>query len=129
MMGRMLTFLAGAVGFWTLVVLPASWWRDGNTIILGAVAAGICLIPALATLAWALWAASRSPMHRLVAGLLGMMVRMGMVLGCGLACFLLLPGFRTPAFWIWLLVFYVFTLALEMVLVFGMGPAARNLAD
>jgi len=43
-------------------------------------------------------------------------LRMAFVLGGGLALSALLPLFQEAVFWGWLLVFYLFTLALEVVL-------------
>jgi hypothetical protein len=44
-------------------------------------------------------------------------MRMGVVLGAGLLLYSFVPLFAQQAFWVWLLVFYLLTLAVEMVLV------------
>ena len=47
------------------------------------------------------------------------------VLGLGLAVYLSLPYFQHASFWLWLLVFYLFTLAVEMVLLTTRPVAGR----
>jgi hypothetical protein len=81
------------------------------------VAVALCLLPASATMLWAHWAYRRAPEQQLWMVLGGGGVRMGVVLGVGLGLYVLVPYFNDPGFWVWLLLFYLLTLALEVVLV------------
>jgi hypothetical protein len=62
---------------------------------------------------------SRSADQQLLLVLGGTGVRLLFVLGFGLGIYGTIPYFQQPSFWIWLLVFYLFTLALETVLLRG----------
>jgi hypothetical protein len=53
-------------------------------------------------------------------------VRMAFVLGTALLLHFTVPSFQKQGFWVWLLIFYLFTLALEMVLIVKGNPAAGN---
>ena len=90
-----------------------------------AVAFAICLIPALLTLAWSLWALRRSPEHQLAAVMGGTGVRLAVV---GAATVLLHSRFeylrQTPGFLTWVLVFYLFTLGLEIAVLLRAQPTA-----
>ncbi len=76
---------------------------------------GLCLGPAAATLAWCSWKQA-SPEQLLVQVLGGSGIRLAFVLGLALFMYLNFPDIFTVSFWGWLLVFYFFTLTLEMVL-------------
>ena len=54
----------------------------------------------------------------------GTLVRMVVTLGGGLALHLLVPYFEQMSFWVWLLVFYLVTLALDVFLIVTARPAA-----
>lgn len=61
----------------------------------------------------------------MIAGSTG--VRMAFVLGGGLALFFLVPYFQGQvAFWVWVLVVYLFTLALDVALMLAMRPAPKT---
>lgn len=117
--------LIGALAFFVVVVYPAHWLGCTNAKLYGAVAAGLCLVPAMAIAAWAGWSPRRTPEQRLLLVLGGTFVRMGFVLGVGLVLYVLEPLFRETAFWIWVTVFYLFTLALEVGVLLT-GQAAEN---
>jgi hypothetical protein len=123
---QLLTLVGGTLGLWLLLALPAGLTWGASALRLSGVAAALCLAPAAATLAWAVWARGRSPEHLLAVAVGGMGLRVAVVVGVGLTIFLLLPGFRTAGFWGWVLVFYLSTLALEMSLVLRGGPADPN---
>lgn len=111
--------IGGCLAFWALLVYPAylMWGRDA--LVHSATAAAICLVPTLATFLWASWAKHHSPGQQLFMVLGGVGIRMAFVLLASLAVTLALPEFRQPvdyAFWIWVLAFYLFTLALEVTL-------------
>jgi hypothetical protein len=117
---RRLLLLAGATGLlWALTALPV-WLLGGGgdrTLIHSGTALLLCLLPALLTLAWADWTSSRDPQQIVLVVLGGTGVRMFVVLLAGLLLVLLVPLFREGGwFLVWLLVFYLTTLTLEMTL-------------
>jgi hypothetical protein len=120
---------AWVAGAWLLLAVPAYWFWGDEAVVQAAVAAGLCLLPALATLAWATWTAGRSPEHQLAMALGGTGVRLGVVLCGGLAIYFLVPGFRQVGFWIWVVVFYVVTLALEIGLIVARLSAAVRASE
>jgi hypothetical protein len=102
---------------WSLTAIPAHLLGGDTALSYSAVAGALCLVPTSLTLLWADWAYRQSPEQQLTMVLGGTGVRMGLVLGVGLLLYTTLPYFQQQSFWIWLLVFYLLTLALEMVLV------------
>ena len=113
---RRLGFLVlGSLLFWLAILFPARQLGGDQAIVLSAVALALCLAPAAATMAWALRAGS-NPESQLLMILGGTGVRMGIVLGGGMLLTRLFPADFPGAFWIWLVVFYLFTLGLEMTL-------------
>jgi len=114
-MRRLAILVGGALLLWLAVLFPAYQLGGDEAIFLSAVALALCLIPAVATMAWAL-RADTSPESQLLMILGGTGVRMGIVLGGGLLLTRLLPEHFPGAFWIWLVVFYLFILGLEMTL-------------
>ncbi len=109
--------LAGStILLWGVLIYP-SWLLWGNAVWLESSAAlGLCLVPALVTLAWALRAGD-APEKQLVAVLGGTGVRLVFALGGGLLLNYALPEMFTTGFWLWLAVFYMFILAVETILV------------
>jgi hypothetical protein len=102
---------------WAAAAYPA-WLLGGEqTLVYSAVAVALCLTPTALTLLWAEWSSLQSPEQQLTMVLGGTGVRMGFVLGVGLLLYTQLPYFQQQSFWLCLLIFYLFTLALEMVLV------------
>ncbi len=67
----------------------------------------------------------RSPLDRLLLLLVGSGLRMGSVLGMGMALHATTAYFQNFVFWIWLLVFYLYALALEVYLIL---PGQRTIA-
>jgi hypothetical protein len=118
--------LGGTLAFWLLVVYPARALGDWPGVVYSAVAMVTCLVPTGVTLVWARRAALRSPSEQLLAVLGGTGLRMAVVLGIGLLLYLSSPYFEQQAFWIWLLVFYLFTLTWEMVLLIAARPTPGN---
>jgi hypothetical protein len=108
---------AGTLGFWLLVAYPARLvWGDA-AVLFSAVAGLLCLVPAIASLVWAHGALKGKPVQQLAAVMGGMGLRMAVVLGAGMAFYFLVPDFHHAAFWLWVVVFYLVTLALEVGLV------------
>lgn len=118
-----------AVSLFAWAALGYSAWRvmqDDTAIVYSTVAVLLCLVPTTATMLWAGWAYRQSPEQQLWMVLGGTSVRMGLVLGVGLALYALVPYFNQQSFWVWLLVFYLLTLAVEMVLVVKTQPATKE---
>jgi hypothetical protein len=114
---------AGTLSFWLLVAYPARLlWGDAAAVFSG-VAALLCLVPMAVTLVWSYRAFHGSPEKQLAAVLGGTVLRMLFVICAGLALCQLHPYFNGRAFWIWVVVFYLFTLTLEMVLLLGRASA------
>jgi hypothetical protein len=114
-MRRLGILVVGSLLLWLAILFPAYQLGGDEAIFLSAVALSLCLIPAVATMAWALRAGT-SPESQLLMILGGTGVRMGIVLGGGLLLTRLYPDNFPAAFWIWLVVFYLFILGLEMTL-------------
>jgi hypothetical protein len=127
---------AGVFAFWAVLAgLAYLCWEPmlaGSDLTYQAalghslVALLLCLVPAAATLAWASWGHDKSPEAQVAAVLGGSGVRMFFVLGAGMLLTSLVPSFQRPGFWIWVLLFYLFTLALEMVLLVRARPAGTG---
>lgn len=117
--------VAGGLLFGAASLYPAGllWGEPGWAYC--AVAIVICLIPTAATLAWGHWALAQTSDQQMLLVMGGTGLRMGVVLGAGLALYLSLPYFQQPGFWICLLAGYLFTLALEMILLVR-RPAPRD---
>jgi len=81
-----------------------------------AIAAVLCLSPAALTLTLSYFTFQKKPQDQLWIVLGGTGIRMGTVLGLGLVLSWLEPHFQQISFWAWVLVFYLFTLGLEVVL-------------
>ncbi|MFN4259799.1 MAG: hypothetical protein ACK4RK_10910 [Gemmataceae bacterium] len=121
MKARLGPLFLGSLTAWVVTIYPARWLFGDQAVLFGTVAAVLCLVPAALTLWWAGRVDARQPELALLVVLGGMGMRMIVVLGSGLALALSAPNFRQPAFWLWLLGFYLFTLALEI----GLMVSAR----
>jgi hypothetical protein len=125
---------AAALAFWAVLAGLAylSWGHVfANSDLPYEVALGhsitallLCLVPAALTMLWATWGRTQSPEQRVVAVLGGTGVRMFVVLGVCLLLTSFVPYYQHASFWIWVLLFYLFTLALEVVLLVRGRPAA-----
>ena len=127
-MTRRLLYLFGAsAAFWLLVALPARHLGGGDAAVAySGTALLLCLVPAVATLLWAGWALDKSPEQQLTMVLGSTGLRLFVVLGAAWALFASVPYYREHGgFWAWLLVFYLFTLALEMALLLAGRPPAK----
>jgi hypothetical protein len=124
---RIVILIAISLTAWLVVVYPAFVLGGEAALIHNSVALALCLAPTVATMLWAGWAGQRTPEQQLVMVLGGTGVRMGVALGAGLLLSTLVPLFAQPGFWIWLLVFYLLTLTVEMVLIVkGLSRTART---
>lgn len=122
---RLSLFLVVSLFVWVVVVYPAHLLGGGLAVAYSAVALALCLIPTAGTLAWSLWSTNATPEQQLLLVLGGTGMRMGFVLGGGLLLNQLVPYFQQESFWLWLLGFFLFTLALETILIVS-GPSAAS---
>jgi len=116
--------IGGSLLAWAVLAYAARLWWGDTALVYSAVAVVLCLVPAAVTMLWAGWAFRQSPEQQLLMLLGGTGVRMGVVLGAGLVLTMFVPFFGQPSFWLWLLLFYLITLALEVVLVVKGRPAS-----
>lgn len=117
MSARVLVFVLVTLVFWLLVVLPARWLGGGDlAVIQGGTAALLCLIPGVVAMVLAELVKDQ-PNQQVTVALASTSLRMFFVLG---ATFLLAQAmpvyYGVVSFWIWVLVFYLFTLAVETFL-------------
>ncbi len=126
MIRRLLILLCGTLAFWVVTVLPFRALSEDSArgyaaVAYGGLAALLCLVPSVGTLLWSYWGLKQSPEHQLAAVLGGTGLRMAFVLAAGIGLYRNVPYLREyPGFWPWVLVMYLFTLALEMgVLLIG----------
>jgi len=114
----LLGLIGGTVVFWILMTYPASLlWPEDPTWLWSTTAAALCLLPTALTLVWARRADPHKPEQQLLAVMGGTGVRMAFVLAAGLILFLNVNAFGYQRFWIFVIVYYLFTLTLEMVLI------------
>jgi hypothetical protein len=76
----------------------------------------LCLVPACLTMLWVGWGPRKTPEQQVAAVLGGTGVRMFVVLGVCLLLTETVPYYQHAGFLIWVLLFYLFTLGLEIVL-------------
>jgi hypothetical protein len=101
------------------------WERPELTYLWGVTAAALCLVPTALTLVWTRRAHKGRPEQQLLAVMGGTGVRLLVVLGGALILFLAVEEFAYQRFWIFVVVYYLFTLALEMVLVVRGTPTEQ----
>jgi hypothetical protein len=120
---KILNLVVGTLGFAVLVAFISSYlWPEMPIPLFSLVASCLCLVPTLVTLVWASWPGNRLPEHQMLMILGGTAVRMTLVFGVGLLLYYTVPAFERMSFWIVILVFYLFTLGLEIALLLS-GPA------
>lgn len=124
---RLLFLVGGCAAFCLFVGLPARHLGGGDrALVYVATALLLCMVPATITLVWGERALSQSPDRQLILVLGGTGVRMAFVLLAGWALFQWAPYYEQQAsFLIWLLVCYLFTLALDMTLLLAGRSEAR----
>jgi uncharacterized membrane protein YeiH len=106
-------FLGISLVLGTAVAALAYLLGDEEALVFSATALGICLVPAVLTMAWAEWAFRRAPHQFLVTVLGGTGLRLFVVLGAALAVNISLAYFQKRSFFLWVLALYVVTLVLE----------------
>jgi hypothetical protein len=123
-MKALLWLVAGTALFCGLITYPArllaerqNWEAADLTVLWSATAAGLCLLPSALTLVWTRRAYQGKPEQQLLAVMGGTAVRMAFVVAVGLVLFLGVREFEYQRFWVFVVIYYLFTLALEMVLI------------
>ncbi|HKI31292.1 MAG TPA: hypothetical protein VKA46_05460 [Gemmataceae bacterium] len=118
MIKGLLYLVVGTVAFWGLVTFPARLlWPEAPTFDWSTAAAGLCLVPTALTLVWTSRAYKGRPEQQLLAVMGGTAVRLVVVIAGGMILFLSVERFQKQRFWIFVIVYYLFTLALEMTLI------------
>jgi len=125
---RLLLLLSCSLAFWVLLAVPARWLGGGDlAVAYTGTAALLCLIPAVGTLFLTERLSQSQPNQRVLLHLGSTGIRLFFVLAVGCGLFLGVPFFREQfGFLIWLVVFYSFTLALEVSLLVAGNPAEER---
>jgi hypothetical protein len=118
--------IAATLACWLLVVIPARWLWGDSAVLFSGTAALLCLVPSAATLLWTQWAFKGQPEQQLLAVLGGTAVRLVFVVAAGMALFHLVPAFQYQRFWLWVIAFYLVTLAAEVLLLARQSAAAEQ---
>jgi hypothetical protein len=117
MRAQLLQFVFGSVVLW-VVAAAVAYPLAGMTALLDtALACALCLLPLVGTMLWCGWALAGAPEQQLLAILGGTGVRLLVVIAGGIGLFQTIEGLHRPAFLLWLVVFYLATLTLEVVVV------------
>lgn len=124
---RLLVLIGLTLAFWVLVALPARWLCGGDQAVLySGTACLICLVPGILTLVGTRLAPPQ-PEQQLTLVLASTTLRMFFVLGVSFLLLVLVEPYRgSVAFAIWVLVFYLFTLALETILLLAVRPVPQE---
>ncbi len=126
-MKRSLGLLVSAcLGFWLVAAYPAYVLWGEAAVVFSAAAALLCLVPTAATLVWSYRVSRGSPEQQLLAAMGGMAVRMVVVIAAGMALYLLVPYFYRRSFWLWVIVFYLLTLTVEIGLIVARQAAVER---
>ena len=130
-MRRLAILIGGSLGFWLLIAVATRWYysRQGEgdfgdaVAVYSGVAIALCLLPTTITLVWSVWGLRKSPEQQLAVVLGGTGIRMFVVLAVAYVLYGNVGYFQQHAgFWMWILIGYLFTLALETMLVLGGQP-------
>jgi hypothetical protein len=109
---------------WLLLALPAGYLSDSDDPLYHA---GTAALLCSATMALALYGsvrlARRDPRTAALVALGASGLRMFVVLALAVVLANLVPFFRNRAFWLWLVVFYFTTLALDVALLLRLRPS------
>jgi hypothetical protein len=121
---RVLILVGGSLTFWVLTAIPVKHLGGGDLALLhSATAMLLCLAPGVLTMLWLNWSSNKDPQQLVLAALGSTGVRLFGVALAGLLLVQTVPIYRDQeGFLIWLLVSYLFTLALEMVLILKAAP-------
>jgi hypothetical protein len=128
---RPLFLIGGCLGTWLLVALPARALGAPASDMLGTLAlAVLCMVPAAVALAVAERFSAGLPQRRILIVLGSTGIRMFLVLGIAWALYANVPFFHeVRGYWLWLIVFYLGALALEVCLLLAGIPRAERQAN
>lgn len=116
MIPRIVLLITAGLAFLALIGLPARW-LGGDVVFLHCVTAVLlCLVPAVATLAWTYWSMTRDARRTPLLALGGTGVRMFAVLLVALLLNMQVPLYHDQSFLFWVLGAYLFLLAVEIAL-------------
>jgi hypothetical protein len=114
-----LTLVSATVLFWVLVAIPVRYLLGGEwTYLYSGTAMLLCLVPGVLTMLWAIRAGQSDPQQQLLMVLGGTGVRLFGVLTVAYLLWQNVAVFHEEGgFLLWLVVFYMVTLAVELQLV------------
>jgi len=118
----MLLLIVGSGTVWLLLSYPLYLFGGellggADGLLFSAVAALMCLVPTLGTLLWCDLVLGGSPEQQLMAVFGSTAIRIIFVVGLGMILYQSLEEFHSSKFWLWIIIFYLATLTLEMILV------------
>jgi hypothetical protein len=114
---RLALLIGGSTIFWILAALAGRSLWGNIAVVYSGVAAVLCLIPTALTMAWAGCVRQGSPEQQLIRMLAATGMRIVVVLAGTLALYRLFPYFHErQGFLVWVVVFYLFTLGFETLL-------------
>jgi hypothetical protein len=124
MMKSLFWLIIGTVAVWAAVTYPLrelgqrkNWEHSDLTIVWSTTAALLCLVPTALTLIWTYRAQQGQPVQQLLAMMGGTGVRLFVVVAGGLILYMNFDQYAYQRFWLFLVGYYLFTLALEMFLI------------
>ncbi len=125
-MWRVVQLMVGMTLCWAALTY-AAWLHWGPSAVTeSSLAVVLCLAPAAITLAMGQFVLRQTPQLTLVFVVGSMALRMLAVLAGGLAILALVPTLAASRFWVWVVVFYLLTIAVETtLLVRTCAPAGR----
>ena len=123
---RLGLLVGGTILFWIALTYTGSLFLEDPVWLFSTTAMALCLVPAAATLIWFSRVAHDSPQRQLTAVLGGTGIRLAVVLGAGMGLTVGFPDVFPKAFLFWLLVYYLFTLFLEVKLVLPPKEQAKG---
>jgi len=126
MRARIAQFVVGALLIGAVQLVPAALVGGTDWLVIGLAAFGLTALPALATMVGAGLTFRAAPDMLLLAGLGGSAVRLVIALGGGMALAALDRETFGPAFLLWLAIFYLLLLALEITLLVRERPAENG---
>jgi hypothetical protein len=123
---RLAVLIGSSAVLWLVLGFPARLLWGDSALAFAAAALLVCLLPTTLTLVWSYKALhGGAPEQQLLAILGSTGLRMMFVLCAGMTLFYAVPYFHETAFWLWVVVFYLFTLALEIALLVN-RPTSHN---
>ena len=126
---RVLVLMAGSAVVWLLLTGAYLAFRSASAApddqaaaaeliwLQSGVATLLCVLPCAVTLVWCDLVLGGSAEQQLAAVFGGTGLRMAFVVAVGMVLYFNLDSFHSSGFWLWIIVFYLTTLTLEMVLV------------